>query len=200
MSDLTTFLEDFGSTLSPVSRVSHSEETLETERLEAFDKGYRAGWDDAIKAKSDDSDQLSDALAQNLQDLSFTYHEAHAQVLSNLAPLFDEILQKMLPTIAKDTLGEHISEQLTRAAKEMGTVTVEVMVAPGAAEEVSQCLNAAVSSLPISVKESSSVGVGQAELRLGGKEIAIDLTSVTSQITQAVRAAVQQDKAASAYG
>jgi len=200
MSGLATVLEDFGSTLSPMSRVSHSEETLETERLEAFDKGYRAGWDDAIKAKSDDSDQLSDALAQNLQDLSFTYHEAHAQVLANLAPLFDEILQKMLPAIAKDTLGAHISEQLTRAAKEMGTVSVEVMVAPGAGEEVSHCINAAVSSLPISVKETSSVGVGEAELRLGGKEIAIDLTSVTTQITQAVRAAVHQDTAASAYG
>jgi flagellar assembly protein FliH len=200
MSVLATHLEDFGSSFYPMSRVSHSEETLENERLEAFDKGYRAGWDDAIKAKSDDSDQLSDTLAQNLQDLSFTYHEAHAQVLSNLAPLFDEILQKMLPAIAKDTLGEHISEQLTRAAKEMGTVTVEVIVAPGAGEEVSQCINGAVSSLPVSVKESGSVGVGQAELRLGGKEIAIDLTSVTSQITQAVRAAMHHDKAASLHG
>lgn len=200
MTGLATFLEDFGSTLMPMSRVPQSEELLETERLEAFDKGYRAGWDDAIKAKADDSEQLSDTLAQNLQDLSFTYHEAHAQVLSNLAPLFDEVLEKMLPTIAKDSLGQHISEQLMRTAKEMGAVSVDVMVAPGSADEVSQSLNAAASSFPISVKESSALDAGQAELRLGGKEIAIDLASVTTQITQAVRAAVHQDTAASAYG
>ncbi len=200
MTVLATFLEDFGSALSPAARVSHSEETLETERLEAFDKGYRAGWDDAIKAKSEESDRVSDALAQNLQDLSFTYHEAHAQVLSNLTPLFDEILQKLLPTIVRDTLGAHVSEHLTRAARELGAVSVEVVVAPGAGDDVSEWVNTAGHSFPISIKESGSVGPGEAELRLGGKEIAIDLTGLTTQISQAVRAAVHQDTAKHTYG
>ena len=200
MTVLASFLEDFGSALIPVSRTAHSEETLETERLEAFDKGYRAGWDDAIKAKADQSEQLSDALAQNLQDLSFTYHEALAQVLSNLAPLFDEIMQKMLPTLARETLGQHVTEQLSVAARDMGTVTIEVVVAPGSGDEGTRSVEASASGLPISVRESASVGEGQAELRLGSKEIAIDLAGVTAQSSQAVQAALHQDSVAAAYG
>ena len=50
------------------------------------------------------------------------------------------------------------------------------------------------------MRESASVGEGQAELRLGSKEIAIDLAGVTAQITQAVQAALHQDTVAAAYG
>lgn len=53
MTSLSSYLEDFGTPVIGGGPASVSDETLETERLEAFDKGYRAGWDDAIKAKTD---------------------------------------------------------------------------------------------------------------------------------------------------
>ena len=103
MTSLAAYLEDFGAPLSEVKGYAVSDEVLETERLESFDKGYRAGWDDAIKAKTDEGTQQADAVVQALQDLSFTYHEVHAQLLSNLSPLLDEILQKILPSLARET-------------------------------------------------------------------------------------------------
>ena len=105
MTSLALYLEDFGTPISGQTAAVISVEMLETERLESFDKGYRAGWDDAIKAKSDEGAQFADGVAQSLQDLSFTYHEVHAQILSNLGPLFEEILQKLLPLLARETLG-----------------------------------------------------------------------------------------------
>ncbi|MFP7675434.1 ABC transporter ATP-binding protein [Marivita sp. S0852] len=188
MNNLTLFLEDFGLPAVSSDHPTFSDETLENERLESFDKGYRAGWDDAIKAKIEDGASLSDGFAQNLQDLSFTYHEAHAQILSNLGPLFDEILQKMLPSLARDTLGGHIADQLSQLARDTGTVRIEIAVAPGAGDQVSQLLNEAASNLPISVTETPSVGEGQAELRLGSKEISVDLKNVADQIGEAVHA------------
>ncbi|WP_439525056.1 ABC transporter ATP-binding protein [Marivita sp.] len=200
MTSLAAYLEDFGSPASGESSVSVSDEMLESERLESFDKGYRAGWDDAIKAKAEDGAHLSDGIAQNLQDLSFTYHDVHAQVLSNLTPLFHEILQKILPSLARDTLGAHIAEQLSKIARDIGTVQIEIAVAPGFGAQVSQFVNEASSSLPISVTESTAVSEGQAELRLGAKELSIDLSDVSKQITEAVHAVLHDQSEKRAHG
>lgn len=200
MTSLAMYLEDFGTSVSGGTSLAMSDETLETERLEAFDKGYRAGWDDAIKAKSDEEAQLADGLAQSLQELSFTYHEVHAQILSNLGPLFDEILGRMLPALAQETLGAHVADQLAGLARDIGKVQVEVSVAPGAGDHVSQLIGTAATSLPISVIESNEVPKGRADMRLGSKEITIDLSQVSAQILDAVRAVFNDQPMMHAHG
>lgn len=200
MTSLALYLEDFGLPVPGEKVVAVSDEALETERLEAFDKGYRAGWDDAIKAKSDEGAQLADGVAQSLQDLSFTYHEVHAQILSNLGPLFDEILGKMLPALARETLGSHVADHLAGLAREIGKVQVEIQVAPGAGDHVLQLVNAAATSVPISVVESVEISEGRADMRLGRKEISIDLSDVTAQITDAVRAVLNDQTGMRAHG
>lgn len=200
MTSLAAYLEDFGAPLSEVKGYAVSDEVLETERLESFDKGYRAGWDDAIKAKTDEGTQQADAVVQALQDLSFTYHEVHAQLLSNLSPLLDEILQKILPSLARETLGAHVVDQLSQIARDIGTVQIEIAVAPGAAERVSQLVNNAASSLPISVIETDAVPEGRADMRLGRKELSVDLSEVTAQITEAVRSVLYDQKEIRAHG
>lgn len=200
MTSLAAYLEDFGAPLSEVKGYAVSDEVLETERLESFDKGYRAGWDDAIKAKTDEGTQQADAVVQALQDLSFTYHEVHAQLLSNLSPLLDEILQKILPSLARETLGAHVVDQLSQIARDIGTVQIEIAVAPGAAERVSQLVNNAASSLPISVIETNDVPEGRADMRLGRKELSVDLSEVTAQITEAVRSVLYDQKEIRAHG
>lgn len=200
MTSLALYLEDFGTPISGHTAAVISDEMLETERLESFDKGYRAGWDDAIKAKSDEGAQFADAVAQSLQDLSFTYHEVHAQILSNLGPLFEEILQKMLPLLARETLGAHVADQLASMARDMGTVQIEIAVAPGTAEQVSQLVNGAGARLPITVVEDSDVPEGRADMRLGAKEVSIDLSDVIVQISEAVRAALQGQTEMRAHG
>lgn len=200
MTSLAAYLEDFGAPLSEVKGYAVSDEVLETERLESFDKGYRAGWDDAIKAKTDEGTQQADAVVQALQDLSFTYHEVHAQLLSNLSPLLDEILQKILPSLARETLGAHVVDQLSQIARDIGTVQIEIAVAPGTGERVSHLVNNAASSLPISVIETNDVPEGRADMRLGRKELSVDLSEVTAQITEAVRSVLYDQKEIRAHG
>ncbi|MFA8387457.1 MAG: ABC transporter ATP-binding protein [Pelagibaca sp.] len=200
MTPLFAFLEDFGTPVPANAAHTVSDETLENERLESFDKGYRAGWDDAIKAKTDEGTQLADGIAQNLQDLSFTYHDVHAQILSNIGPLFDEILNKILPSLARDTLGAHVADQLTRIARDIGPVQIEIVVAPGSAEHVSQLVNGAATSLPIKVVEDADVPEGRADMRLGRKELSVDLSDVTAQISQAVYAVLHEETGMRAHG
>ena len=70
-------------------------------QLDAFEEGYRAGWDDAIKAQSDDRTRISE-FAQNLQDLSFTYHEAYSHAINAMTPLLEDIVRSVLPKIAHE--------------------------------------------------------------------------------------------------
>lgn len=200
MTGLATLLEDFGTHPAEGAAKVYSDEVLENERLEAFDKGYRAGWDDAIKAKSEESAEFSTDFAQTLQDLSFTYHDVHAQVLSNLAPLFEQILDKILPRLARDTLGAQIADQLTSLAREIGTATVEIAVAPGYADQVMHCINEAATTLPISVSEDPSLAEGQAQLKFGRREVSVDLADVATQITEAVHAMLYDKTGRQAYG
>ncbi|MCL3881837.1 ABC transporter ATP-binding protein [Marivita sp. GX14005] len=200
MTGLSTYLEDFGTVVTPGNLPGVNEDTIEAERLESFDKGYRAGWDDAIKAKSEETAQHASEFAQNLQDLSFTYHEVHAQVLSNLVPLFDEILNKMLPAVARDTLGAHICDQLSRISRDIGTASIEIAVAPGAGEQVIQMVNDTAGTLPISVVEMSDIADGQAELRLGQREISIDLADTIRQIADAVHEVIHEKPKVQSHG
>lgn len=197
---LQAYLEDFGSAEPLLHQSVLSDEALENERLEAFDKGYRAGWDDAIKAKAEETVDISTDFAQMLQDLSFTYHDVHAQVLSNLAPLFDEVLDKILPVVARDSLGAHIAEQLAGLAREIGTATVTVHVPPGAAEAVQGFVDAAAASLPVTVAEDPALAEGQADIRFGRREIAVDLAAAAAQITEAVHAVLYNKPERQAYG
>ena len=114
MTGLAAFLEDFGAARAGgrPSVAVPDEGALEAAKLEGFDGGYRAGWDDAIKAQSDDQSRISSDFAQNLQDLSFTYHEACNQVLNAISPLLEEVVVKLLPAALHQTLGLHLAEQL----------------------------------------------------------------------------------------
>lgn len=200
MMTLHTILEDFGSTGLQPHRPLLSEEVLENERLDFFDKGYRAGWDDAIKAKADENANMSNELAQKLQDLSFTYHEVHTQVMSNLSPLFEEILEKILPTIAQDSLGAHIAEQLTALARDIGTATVQITVAPDSVGQVQQFVDEVDAELPMDVDGDPNLAAGQAEIRFGRREIVVDLAAVAAQISEAVHAVLYDNPERQAHG
>lgn len=200
MIHMATFLEDFGAISKPPDAVSYSDETLETERLESFDKGYRAGWDDALKVRSDDDDERAQGLAQNLQDLSFTYHEAQSQIIASLAPMFEQITDKLLPTLARDTLGPHLVEHLTSLARDMTSGTVKIVVARGRADEVRQLLDDAQIPIKVTVEEADALDAGQADLRLDGKDIAFDLNEVATEISTSVKAAFAKETTSFAYG
>mgnify|MGYP003515970463 CR=1 FL=1 len=52
-------------------------------RLEAYEQGYRAGWEDAAAAHAEDQRRIRVDLARSLQALGFTYQEARAHVLKS---------------------------------------------------------------------------------------------------------------------
>ena len=181
---ISHLLEDFGS-LAQGTPVSLTDVSLEEQKLEAFEKGYQAGWDDSTKSGSDDSRRISADFEQNLQDLSFTYQEAHVASLNALKPLLDQIVSTVLPAMVQKTLGSQISELLHDLAKKHGSQPIEIVVAPANSATISDLLNQNTQH-DITFVEEPSLADGQVYIRFGSQEREINLNEVLTSIDQAV--------------
>ncbi len=188
MTDLEELLEDFGSCTSTAVAPSQpviSESEIEGQKLESFEKGYRAGWDDAVKAQGDESTRISSALGQHLQDLSFTYHEAYNNIMTSVTPLLNELVESVLPALARASLGQHIAEQLEQISRESAGTVVEIAVNPSKHDAVSPLLEQDY-GFPLSLVTDDTLSEEQADLRFGGQEKQIDLGDLIASVTEAV--------------
>jgi len=177
-------LEDFGTTPGSGAR-RVSDEDIEADKLESFETGYRAGWEDALKSRSEESERISDEFARNLQDLSFTYHEAHAQVMKAMGPLLQDIVEKILPDTVRETLGLRVAEQLTEMARIHGARPMEIVTAPTDLTAVEGLLTQDF-GFPVRATADDMLTDGQVLLRMAGDERQIDMDAVMEGIRQAV--------------
>ncbi|MEO3413211.1 flagellar biosynthesis protein [Roseovarius sp. CAU 1744] len=181
---ISHLLEDY-SDFKPGSPVALTDVSLEEQRLEAFESGYQAGWDDCVKAQSKNSTHVSADLSQSLRELSFTYQEAYAGILESLEPLLRGMVDAVLPHAAQATLGSRISEMLFELAKEHGQQPVQIVTAPSNSAAVEELLSSDL-PLPVTVENEPSLGDGQVTLRIGNAEREINLSEVLAEIDRAV--------------
>ena len=203
MSLFANLLEDFGTpgagpSAEPAApRISETE--IEGAKLEAFEKGYKAGWDDAVKAQSDDRTRISSAFGQHLQDLSFTYHEAYSQVMSAVAPILNEMAGTVLPQIARATLSQHIADQLDALTQEIGALGVVIAVAPSRVEAVQGLLQQDF-GFPIELAADETLNEDQADIRFGETERQIDLGELIAAVAEAVEGFTHDNQRKIAHG
>jgi len=160
--------------------------TLEDEKLASYDKGYQAGWEDAVAAQTGDQHRLRADLARNLQTLSFTYHEARSHILKAMEPLVLQIVGGLLPEIARASLAPTVLEVLMPLAEGLAEAPVTLVVNPAARAAVEKLLQQAT-GLPLVIEEEPTLGEGQVYLKLGANEAHIDLDHATAEIAAAVR-------------
>lgn len=184
---ITHLLEDFG-TLARGTPVALTDVSLEEQKLEAFEKGYQAGWDDSVKAQHDDSTHLSTDFAQNIKDLSFTYHEAYNGMLTAMEPLIRQLVDAVLPQVARDGLGAQITDIIQSFVKEHGQHPVRIVVAPASVAALEAVLPQD-DALPLDISEDATLAEGQAHISFGQEgEREIDLQGLLQQISGAVDA------------
>lgn len=175
-------LEEFGDP-SDGTPLAMTDVSLEEERLAAFEKGYQAGWDDAVKAQSEDARRIGADLAQNLQDLRFTYEEAYGAVLAALRPLLTEMAGAVLPQLARASLAPRIAEMLHDHARAVGRQPIEIAAAP---EDLPRLEHLTGDGIEITLVADDTLAAGQVYLRFGESEAEIDLPGVLAGITAAV--------------
>lgn len=164
-----------------------SNEFLEDQKLESFEAGYQAGWDDAVKAQADDKTRVSAEFAQNLQEMSFTYHEALTRLTIGMQPLMQQIVNKLLPTTAREVLGSHILDLLSDMIRDQADQPIEISVAPENSPMVEALAQGALTR-PFILHPDPSLGSGQAFVRVGGVEKEVDLDAIVAGISNGMAA------------
>ncbi len=181
---ISHLLEDF-SDMHRGTPVALTDVSLEEQKLESFEKGYQAGWDDAVKSGTDDARHISADLAQNLSDLSFTYEEAHQAALVSMKSLLDQMIQTILPKLVQHTLGLQLSEQLSEIISTGHRLKLEIVCAPNDHPALDKILDEA--GIPnASLAEDSSLADGQVYIRFGDQEREINLSETLAAMDQAI--------------
>lgn len=156
-------------------------EDVEEMRLAAFETGYKAGWDDAITAQSDADAQDRAQVAQAIQALSFTFHDARTHVLHALSPLIAEVAARLLPEIAHAALPHLVAEALAPYAELAAEAPVLVLAAPESCARIAGLVGPQP-ALPLRIEEMAGLSPGQVTLRLGETETRVDLDSALATI------------------
>lgn len=181
-------LEDFSAaTASQGSVKLMSDVAIEDQRLASFEQGYTAGWDDAIDAQASDQTRMTGKLVQNLQDVSFTYHEALSQMLRSVEPVFRTMTESILPEVLQETLVPMIVGKLSDMARAQAEQPVELVVPTGVAASLRPIL-AQEFSVPVLLREDPKLGEGQARLRVGVAEQEVDSMELLKNIRSAIEA------------
>ncbi|WP_170411586.1 ABC transporter ATP-binding protein [Ruegeria atlantica] len=188
-------LEDF--TLQASGGQLHvlDEDALEEQRLASFEQGYSAGWEDAVQAQEQSRGQVSAELAKSLEDMSFTYHEAITRMSVSLEPMFQSLIQVVLPETLDRGFAVRIVEQLTDMARAQIGQPMQVFVPTGRATEVEDLIPTELSS-PVQVIEDSSLEAGQARLKVGISQREVDCSGLLASVDQAFQAYIFQAKEA----
>lgn len=172
---------------APKNLAEQTDDALEEVKLTAFETGYQAGWDDSAKAQGETEDKLTEEFLQNMQDLSFTYHEALSKLSVGMKPMISAIVTKLLPQVAAQSLGPQIMEQLDALMKDQGNTLVEIAVSPEK-QTIVEALLENQNAIPFTVVVEPALSGGQVYLRAGQSEREINLDAVLQGISTAIEA------------
>lgn len=183
----TRLFEDFGRKpqAAQPSVPATSAEDIEDLKLKAFEQGYGAGWDDAIRAQADSGKLLTETMQQSLLDARLTSDAAQKAFISATRPLIESLIGKILPAIAERTLPEHVAGLLVKAIEEASDLPVEIRVSPDELAAVSRILDGEMPGNS-RIAADEDLERGQACFALGTSEKQIDLPELISEISAAV--------------
>ncbi|MBO9399543.1 hypothetical protein [Shimia sp. R9_3] len=179
--------EDFGGITEPQPAPVEEAVGNEDEMLESFEQGYKAGWDDAINAKSEEHANMSAELERKLQDLSFTYHEAREAIVADMAPTIEKAIMTVLPELARQAIGALAVEQLNEIVRECSETPVVLSAAPDAFQPVIDVMPE-TPQFPVEVVRDESLGEGQIRFEFAERERLLDMSEVLDTVAEALKA------------
>ncbi|EEX09225.1 putative ABC transporter ATP-binding protein, flagellar [Ruegeria lacuscaerulensis ITI-1157] len=182
-------LEDFTVQTEGAPMHLMDDEALEEERLAAFERGYGAGWEDALRAQNEGRAALTEELRTALANISFTYHEALTRMNLSLEPMFESLVRIVLPKAIEQGFAARVVEQLCQMAEGQVAQPVQLVIPPGTAEQVSELLPDDVSPRP-KVIEDPGLQPGQARLQVGTARAEVDCAALLETIGAAFDAYV----------
>lgn len=203
MRHLSDYFQDYTTVSARVPQSGQDleidDEEMQSTRLDAFEEGYKAGWDDAALSGAAVSEQMCQALSQNLQDLSFTYNEASSHVIASIKPLLIQLTGKVLPRIAQEFIGPLVLQTIEDAVRNNARPQVCVTVSESEASHIEKVFEQDF-GFPVILASSSELSPGQACIQFENSEQMIDINSVTDRMSELVSDFLSQNERNLKYG
>ncbi|MCL4674748.1 MAG: hypothetical protein KJZ59_01655 [Pararhodobacter sp.] len=178
-------LEVFETPETPDGPVFLMPEQVEDIRLNAYERGYLAGWEDGANQSEADETTRRAAIARQVEQLSFTYHEARSHVLRALRPVFEAMVASVLPAAARASIIPLTIEHLLPLAQAAADEPVTLRVATGSLAAFEAAFEGLVLP-PMTVVATDDLAEGQAEFEFGAMRSSIDLDHAADTIRRAI--------------
>ncbi|WP_299592099.1 hypothetical protein [uncultured Tateyamaria sp.] len=160
-------------------------EDIEDQKLESFENGYQAGWDDAVAAQTETLSFVSSGLANSLQNASFEYHELRATLNASVETIIGQVVDVVLPQIANASLGAHVREKMAALTRKNLDRDIEIVVAPESEAAVRTALDDDPPK-PFVLITDELLAPTQVVLRLDRNEAELHLDRAVAEISAAV--------------
>lgn len=173
--------------------------TAETIKTEAFESGYRSGWEDAQKADADTRQRIEAEFERNIQNLVFTYSEAVDCVRGELKSFITAIVEGFLPEIVPDLTREHVRTELLKIADDLVEAPIEILTSPESKPLLEELLEKDF-PLNIALVEDATLAERQVYIRIAEREIEVDVAPLVEALRTQLRAIVQTNEERTAHG
>ena len=145
-------------------------DAMETFRLEVFETGYKAGWDDAAKAYDETNTRLSNDVLRNLCDLSLEHQSNYAQLQTRLTTIVNEISNGLIPTVADQSFAPKLIIFVEQQLKDTGLDTLDLHLSSKTARRLGDLMTPDLADR-INLKVSPDLSETQAILQINGDAI-----------------------------
>lgn len=185
-----SFLEDFSQPRTslpdrPAADPPVASVDLEAKTQASYEAGFKAGWDDCTAAQESDNRRLAEALGRRLGELDLTRSQMRMALLKDIEPLFEEILQKILPLAVQKSYLPRLVEEISQAATELGPGDFVITVCEDDAQGVQDLLDMAEDLPTCTLRTDPAFGLSQAAITQGPTTREINLTSLLDTIEEA---------------
>lgn len=195
MTGSALLLEEFASTsVAPVADGggvrAEAEGAAERERVRAaaWEQGYKAGWDDALRSEAQDQNRITAAFARSLQEMTFTYHEARMELIESLEPLVLELVMALFPPLLGDSVAAAVLESVGEMIESGGPAGgLEIVCSPAGCRQLETRLQG---RLPADVSFVSEPALADCQVlvRVGNRESLVDVGAARERVVAAVSA------------
>lgn len=186
-------LENFNAQPAPSATAGISDSDAEAIRLEAYEAGYKSGWDDANAESAASDHRIAADLERSLTDLSFTYEEARAEVLTGISGLVSSILDSFLPKLATEAVLPRVADELNALISEVGVGQCRLQAAPATCRQL-EWLAENYMQMDLQIVPEDAYPDGRVTLHFSSETKDIDLSDLLSSMTGAIRDFIQSSQ------
>lgn len=178
-------LEDFAAPARAIG-AGLTDADAEAIRLDAYESGYKSGWDDANSETAASDHRIAADLERSLTDLSFTYEEARAEVLRGMSGLMTSILTSFLPRLAADAVLPRVSDEIDAMIAATGSGNCRLQAAPETCKQL-DWLAEKYMETDLQIISEPAYPDGRVTLHFASETKEIDLTNLLTGMTEAIR-------------